>query len=166
MSYRTILLAVALQDWEHASAHAVALRDVGSALALSGPKQLHFLSVYQYEEPPHGRGLSLEMAARAREDLMQRMDVAMRRKLDEYITPLKAVGLDVIPHLKAGNPREVIVKVADDITADILVLGSHSKRGLLDVTLGGTARQVSSQAPCSVVLVSPKNRATDSVSLI
>lgn len=156
MAYRTILLTVALQDWERTSAHAVVMRDVGAALALSGPKQLHVLSVYHYEEPPHGSGLSLEMAARAREDLIQRMDVSIQRKLDDYVAPLREVGLDIRPHLEVGNPREVIVKVAHDIAADLLILGSHSKRGLLDVTLGGTARQISSQAPCSLVMVSPK----------
>ena len=156
MMYTIILLAVALQDWERYSAHAVTLRDVGAALALSGPKQLHVLSVYHYDEPPHGSGLSLEMAARAREDLMQRMDAVMQRKFDEYVTPLKEAGIEIIPRLEVGNPREAIVQVAHDIEADLLVLGSHSKRGLLDVTLGGTARQISSQAPCPLVLVSPK----------
>jgi nucleotide-binding universal stress UspA family protein len=154
--YNTILVTVALQDWERYSAHAITLRDVGAAVALSGVKQLHVLSVYQYDNPPRGSGLSLEMAARAREDLMQRMDVLMQQKLDEYVAPLKEAGLAIIPHLAVGNPREVILRVAHDIDADLLILGSHSKRGLLDVTLGGTARQISSQAPCPVLLVSPK----------
>lgn len=156
MGYQTILLAVALQDWDRYSTHALILRDVGAAVALSGPKQLHVLCVYHYDDPPHGSGLSLEMAARAREDLMQRMDLLMHQKLDEYMMPLKEAGIDIVPHLEVGNPREIILRVAHDTEADLLILGSHSKRGLLDVTLGGTARQISSQSPCPVVLVSPK----------
>ena len=35
-------------------------------------------------------------------------------------------------------------------------MGSHSKRGLLDMVLGGTAQQISKAAPCVVVLVSPQ----------
>ena len=80
----------------------------------------------------------------------------MQRKLDDYTSPLKAAGLKIIPRLEVGNPREVIVRVTHDIEADLLVIGSHSKRGILDVTLGGTARQISSQAPCPLVLVSPQ----------
>jgi nucleotide-binding universal stress UspA family protein len=36
------------------------------------------------------------------------------------------------------------------------VIGSHSKRGLLDIALGGTARHLSEHAPCPVVMVAPK----------
>jgi nucleotide-binding universal stress UspA family protein len=55
-----------------------------------------------------------------------------------------------------GNPRDVIPEVATTLKADLLILGSHSKRGVLDIVLGGTAQQVSKSAPCTVVLVSPK----------
>ena len=154
--YATILLAVALQDWDRYSDHAIAVRDLGEAVALGGAKQLHVLSVYHYDEEPHGRGLTLEMAARASEDFRQRMDAHMRQKLVEYVGPLTAAGITVTSHLEVGNPREVIVRVAQAINADALLLGSHSKRGLIDVTLGGTARQISSHATCPVILVSPK----------
>jgi nucleotide-binding universal stress UspA family protein len=117
---------------------------------------MHVLSVYHYDEPPYGIGLSLEMVARAREDLIQRTDALMQQKLDEYVAPLKEAGINIIPYLEVGNPREMILRVAHDTEADVLLLGSHSKRGLLEVTLGGTARQISSQAPCPVVFVSPK----------
>ena len=80
----------------------------------------------------------------------------MVEKMDEYVAPLKAEGLEVTPILRAGDPREVIVQVATSMQADLLILGSHSKRGLLDIVLGGTAQQVSKSAPCLVVLVSPK----------
>ena len=61
-----------------------------------------------------------------------------------------------IAYLRSGNPRDVIVQVATSMQADLLILGSHSKRGLLDIVLGGTAQHVSKSAPCLVVLVSPK----------
>jgi nucleotide-binding universal stress UspA family protein len=57
--------------------------------------------------------------------------------------------------LRAGNAREIIPHVAKDIQADLLVMGTHSKRGMFDVALGGTAQHVSQHAPCTVVLVSP-----------
>ena len=48
------------------------------------------------------------------------------------------------------------MQVATAIQAELLILGSHSKRGLLDIALGGTAQQVSKSVPCLVVLVSPQ----------
>jgi nucleotide-binding universal stress UspA family protein len=58
--------------------------------------------------------------------------------------------------LRVGNPRQVIVQTALRILADVLIIGSHSRRGIFDIALGGTAQQVSSQAPCPVMIVVPK----------
>ena len=80
----------------------------------------------------------------------------MQRKIDDYIAPLTASGLEVVTTLQVGHPREEIVRVARTLSAGLVVIGSHSKRGRLDVALGGTAQQVSRHAPCAVALVSPK----------
>jgi nucleotide-binding universal stress UspA family protein len=153
--YTTILLAAALQDWEHYSAHAVAAREVAATLAQGASHQLHVLSVYDYP-PVDTRDLPPEVAIRHREDLLRRTDTLMVEKLDTYVAPLHAAGVEVSPILRVGNPRDVIVEVATNLKADLLILGSHSKRGLLDIVLGGTAQQVSKAAPCLVILVSPQ----------
>ena len=59
-------------------------------------------------------------------------------------------------HLRVGNAREVIVEMARSVMADLLIIGSHSKRGIIDIALGGTARHLTSRAPCTVLMVSPK----------
>ena len=153
--YSTILLAVALQNWDRYSAHALAARDVAGTLAKGAGKPLHVLSVYEYEIPSVS-GLSADMATRHRDGIMQSTDSLMERRMNDYIFPLKEDGIVVQSLLRVGNPRELIVQVAGNITADLLVIGSHSKRGIFDVALGGTARQVGSRTPCPVVLVSPK----------
>jgi universal stress protein A len=155
MMYTTILLAAALQQWERYSAHALAAREVAATLAKGTSNHLHVLSVY--DPPPIDTGgLPGEIATRHRDELLQRTDTLMVQKMDAYIAPLRAEGVAITPILRTGNPREVIGQVATAIKADLLILGSHSKRGLLDIVLGGTAQQVSKSAPCLVVLVSPK----------
>ena len=153
--YNTILLAVALQRWERYSAHALAARDMAAFIAGSTSKRLHVFSAYDYEFPLMTE-LPSDMDAKIREEAMQRTDQLMEQKLDEYIAPLKEEGLEVTKILRVGSPRETIVQVARDIEADVLIIGSHSKRGILDIALGGTAQSVSRHAPCAVVLVSPK----------
>jgi len=113
------------------------------------------LSVYAYP-PVDTTNLPPELAVRHREDLLRRTDKLMVDKLEAYVAPLRAEGIVVSPILRVGNPREVIVEVATSLKADLVLLGSHSKRGLLDIVLGGTAQQVSKAAPCLVVLVSPQ----------
>ena len=153
--YTTILLAAALQNWERYSAHAVAARNIAMTLAKGAAQQLHVLSVYDYP-PLETTNLLPDLAVRYREDRLRRTDTLMVDKLEAYVAPLRAEGVAVSPILRVGNPREVIVEVATSLKADLVILGSHSKRGLLDIVLGGTAQQVSKAAPCLVLLVSPQ----------
>lgn len=155
--YSTILLAAALQDWDRYSAHALAARDIAAVLAKSTSQHLHVLSVYDYDFKVPTSGLALEMVAQLREDAWNRTNILMERKIDDYIEPLKReTGVEVTKILRIGNPRNVVVEVVADLKADLLVIGSHSKRSLFDISLGGTARHLSQQVSCTVVLVSPK----------
>jgi nucleotide-binding universal stress UspA family protein len=155
--YSTILLAAALQDWDRYSAHALAARDIAAVLAKSTTQHLHVLSVYDYDFKVPTSGLALEMVAQLREDAWNRTNILMERKIDDYIEPLKRVtGIEVTKIIRVGNPRNVVVEVVADLKADLLVIGSHSKRSLFDISLGGTARHLSQQVSCTVVLVSPK----------
>jgi universal stress protein A len=151
--YSTILLAAALQDWERYSDHALGAREVAAALA-SASKRLHVLSVYEYNNL-ETRSLPTDIAVRYREDLIQRTDDFMRQKLEEYVAPLHTEGIEVSKILRLGNPREEIVKVATEIEADLLIIGTHSKRSLFDIFLGGTAQAVSKRAPCTLLFVAP-----------
>jgi nucleotide-binding universal stress UspA family protein len=153
--YRNILLAAAFQNWEHYSAHALAARDLAATLARQA-ERLHVLSVYEHETSRVPAGLPAEMAAKLREQQIGQVDRTMAEKMDEYVAPLLSQGLPVATILRVGSPRHLIVEVAHEVDADLLVIGSHSKRGVLDIALGGTARHVSKHAPCPVVMVAPK----------
>jgi nucleotide-binding universal stress UspA family protein len=156
--YKNILLAAALQHWERYSAHALAARDVAAALARHA-KQLHVLSVYEHEARRlPSSNLPAEMAANLREQLIQETDHLMAEKLDEYVAPLVSQGIPVSKILRLGSPRHLIVEVASETDADLLVIGSHSKRRLFDIALGDTARHVNAHAPCTVLMVAPRKQ--------
>jgi nucleotide-binding universal stress UspA family protein len=149
--YQQILLAVALQQWEEFSTHALAAREAAVTLARGSGAKLSVLSVYDYgklEEP----SLSAEMAARYREDHMRRVDAAMEMKMKAFVQ-----GLDIptTAVLKEGDPRKLIVTTAEALGVDLLVIGGHSKRTILDAVLGGTAAYLYRHAPCPVVMVRP-----------
>lgn len=133
----------------------MAAREVAATLAKGTSNHLHVLSVYDYPALNVGY-LPTEIASRQQDALLQRTAPLMVQKMDAYIAPLRAEGVALTPHLRTGNPREVLVQVATAIKAALWILGSHRKRGLLDIALGGTAQPVSKSAPCLVVLVSPQ----------
>jgi len=156
--YRTILLAAALQDWDRYSAHAMAAREVAATLAKGATHHLHVLSVYDYHFKAPASGLPTEMVAQLHEEDLRSTNRLMEQKIEDYIAPLKAAGLEVTTFLRAGNPRSVIVETAAELKADALVIGSHSKRNFLDIALGGTAKHLSHHVSCTVVLVSPEKQ--------
>jgi len=108
--YTMILLAAALQHWERYSAHALAARAVAATLAKGTANHLHVLSVYDYPALPTGY-LPTELASRQQEERRRRTDTLMVHKMDAYVAPLRAEGVEVTPILRVGNPRALLEAV-------------------------------------------------------
>jgi nucleotide-binding universal stress UspA family protein len=154
--YQHILLAVALQQWDEFSPHAVAAREAAIALANGSGAQLSVLSVYDYDyKQPEALSLSPVELARYRDTQMVRIDELMATKMKAFLTGVPTHEPPITPLLKVGDPRQLIVATAEALGVDLLVIGAHSKRSFLDVLLGGTATAVSRHAPCAVVMVQP-----------
>ena len=52
-----------------------------------------------------------------------------------------------------GHPVDQIVRRAEDIHADLIIIGSHGRGGLADVTLGSTSRRVLRRCARPVLVV-------------
>ena len=51
-----------------------------------------------------------------------------------------------------GKPFQEIVKAAQELKADLIVVSTHGRTGLKHVYLGSTAEQVVRHAKCTVVV--------------
>ena len=58
--------------------------------------------------------------------------------------------------IREGAPAEEIVRAARATKADLIVTGTHDRRGIAKVLLGSVAQRVVSSAPCPVVTVRTK----------
>lgn len=54
--------------------------------------------------------------------------------------------------IQHGNPADVLIQVAVEHKADLIVAGALAKEGLFKYYLGSVARTIARQAPCSVLL--------------
>jgi nucleotide-binding universal stress UspA family protein len=61
---------------------------------------------------------------------------------------LKATG-----EVLSGKPKEAILKDAENWVADLIVVGSHGRRGFKRFLLGSVSEEVAMNAHCSVVVV-------------
>lgn len=55
--------------------------------------------------------------------------------------------------LKTGDARDVINQTAKEIGADLIVMGTHGRRGVSRALLGSVAETVVRSAPCPVLTV-------------
>lgn len=52
-----------------------------------------------------------------------------------------------------GDARDVILQAATDVHADLIVIGTHGRRGLSRLLLGSVAEHILRRAPCPVLTV-------------
>ena len=55
-----------------------------------------------------------------------------------------------------GYARDRILATAQEWPADLLIIGSHGRRGISEFVLGSVSKAVASHSPCSVLVVRPK----------
>ena len=66
---------------------------------------------------------------------------------------LGSVGLKAMGEVLSGKPKEVILEEAKNWAADLIVVGSHGRRGIKKFLLGSVSEAVAMSAHCSVVVV-------------
>ncbi|RNI37281.1 universal stress protein [Hanamia caeni] len=81
---------------------------------------------------------------------------------NEYLEHLKTQVGDPSAKIliKDGDAGEAIVEASDNLNVDVIVLGSHSRRGLDKILMGSVAEKVlrKSKKPLFIIPVSEKNK--------
>ena len=80
-------------------------------------------------------------------------EAAARRQFDGLLARARAADVDAREVIRCGRPAEEIAKAAETEFADLIVMGTHGRRGLRRLMVGSVAQQVVATAPCPVVKV-------------
>jgi nucleotide-binding universal stress UspA family protein len=76
--------------------------------------------------------------------------------LTRAVQVLQSAGFDrVTARVVEAEPRTGILETAAQWRADLIVLGSHGRRGLEKLMLGSVAESVARHATCSVLIIRP-----------
>ncbi len=65
----------------------------------------------------------------------------------------KQAKVDVQPHAREGDPADAILDVAEEIRADLIIVGNKGMTGAKRFLLGSVPNKVSHHAPCSVMII-------------
>lgn len=80
----------------------------------------------------------------------RREGIGALQKLTAARSTLAKVGrLIALP----GDPRDAILQVANELHVDLIVMGTHGRRGVSRLVLGSVAEEVVRRAPCPVLTV-------------
>ena len=66
-------------------------------------------------------------------------------------------------HLREGEPWQVLRELAEDLTIDLVVLGSVQRSGLKRVMMGATAESILSELRCDILVLKPEGFSDDLV---
>lgn len=143
---RTILVPTDFSEYaDHALAYAVDL-----AVALDATIHLvHAISVGMAGLPEMGVAYSAMMMESTTKAAQEELEARATRYRDRVaIAPVR---------IEIGDAREVVDQVAKLIDADLIIMGTHGRRGLRRMLLGSVAETVVRSAPCPVLAVPTKH---------
>ena len=140
---RTILVPV---DFSDHSAHALDMAaDIAKAF---GGATLHLLHCYQVQPvgvSPYG----IVMPESFDRDIRE----AASRQLEEWRQKASSAGTEVEVHLSSMFPSIAIAETAEEVGADLIVMGTRGLSGIKHVLLGSVAERTLRTAPCPVLTV-------------
>jgi nucleotide-binding universal stress UspA family protein len=100
---------------------------------------------YSYAEGPEAtRGIMV---------LRDEMHRAADTLVADIAERLRAAGFRTTTEVREGDARHVVLDCAGDWHADLIVLGSHGRRGINRFLLGSVSESVVRHAACSVLIV-------------
>ena len=73
--------------------------------------------------------------------------------LDGAVGRAKQQGVEAEPYPREGDPADAILDVAEEIKADLIVVGNKGMTGAKRFLLGSVPNKVSHHAPCAVLII-------------
>jgi nucleotide-binding universal stress UspA family protein len=129
--------------------HATSEAALNFALSVAARFGASITVVHAYEIPSMGAPEVLVLAT----DYLSQITAAARKSLDDVVARARESGVPVESELREGAAWSQINEVARARHADLVVVGSHGRRGLPRALLGSVAEKVVRTAPCPVLVV-------------
>ena len=86
------------------------------------------------------------------------IEEARQRGKDALTKLAKSFDLEVETIFTEGDPGHEIIRVAEELNADLIVLGTHGYSGWKRFALGSVTELVVKHAPCAVFIIRPKGK--------
>jgi nucleotide-binding universal stress UspA family protein len=129
---------------------------VEQALWLAGQAAatLYVLHVIDAHGLP-GNAFDMLAAGTSRQSLRRQVRGQAQQRLEEFIEQLQPGSIAVEPKLTWGTPWREIVRLARNLSAEVVAMGTVGRSGIEGLLLGNTAEKVLSMCDASILSVKP-----------
>ena len=141
-SIQKILVAVDFSEY------ADSVLDVAVEFAKQLSAELHLVHAFDVRIPlvtPYEVAIPTAFIEEAREAAASKLAALIRKVADD--------GITATSHLSEVPAASAIVDLAEEIGADLIIMGTRGHTGLKHVLLGSVAERTLRHAPCSVLTV-------------
>jgi len=90
----------------------------------------------------------------------------IKEKLDSMVDEKIGEGLNIRSLIRVGNPFGTIAECIEEVSADLIVLGSKGSSGLSEILVGSTAEKIVKYAKCPVITIKEKTDLTHIKSIL
>lgn len=88
------------------------------------------------------------------ESLARRMESNAMDRVEEVADELRSRGVaDVVERTEEGHPSEMIIETINEADADIVIMPTHTRKGLQRMLLGSVTEKVLRRSPVPVLTV-------------
>lgn len=127
--------------------------DAAIELAKANGATLHIVTAFQPETLRRiEREVTSEAAAAAMEWAVNARDTIDARAAEAADTA-KQAGVDTHSHTCEDHPAAALIDLAEEVHADLIVVGNKGMTGAKRYVLSSVPNKVSHNAPCSVLIV-------------
>ena len=135
--YNTILAAVDLSE----EANEVATK--AARFAATNQAKLHLIHVIEPLSFAYGGDIPIDFST-IQEEIQRQAETQLRELCSKLNVPVERL------HILLGRPENEIHALAEKLSADLIIVGSHGRHGLA-LLLGSTANGVLHGAKCDVL---------------
>lgn len=86
-------------------------------------------------------------------EIASRIVTWAQTELDACVAKRKESSVSITPLLRQGDARALVLSVAEEVHADLIVMGTHGRRGLVRALIGSTTESVVRTSPIPVMTV-------------
>lgn len=108
--------------------------------------------------PPNPDFVGYETGPESVRDAVARQFHSEHRQLETFAEDLRAAGIDAVALLLQGPTADTILREADRLGVDAIVMGTFAHGPLRELLLGSAAKEVLRRSPRPVLLVPPLNQ--------